>query len=229
MFLGVLLNRLWYAPAFAESANEGTRLGNKHELSLLMLDGDIPDEERNAAVSELKNDLVLKSLPLVVVLATESSALSESLIARGCSAVIEKPIDLSLVYGILRRLSGEPREAPRVPVTMRVEIEESVPDKFLYSVNISEGGIYLRTHAPLSENALLHLSFTLPLDSDVIEVVGEVVRNIPLGVELDIEPGMGLRFIGLSADTKNKIRNFVKWTLMGDLEWESDFVMRQAN
>jgi uncharacterized protein (TIGR02266 family) len=223
MFLGVLLNRIWYAPVFAESASEGTQIGKKHTFSVLVLDMDMSDQERSAAVSELKSDLLLKSLPLIVILAAESCVLCESLISQGCSAVIQKPIDLTMFFGILRRLSGEPRQTPRVPVRMRVEIEEQVPDKFLHSVNISEGGIYLRTHAPLPETTLLHLSFTLPSDTGEIKVMGEVVRKTPLDVQFDTEPGIGLRFIGISEDTRNRVRNFAQWTLMGDLEWESDF------
>jgi uncharacterized protein (TIGR02266 family) len=222
MYLGVLLNRIWYTPVFADSAIDGALLGNKHILSVIMLDGDLPDQDRSAAVLLLKNDPPIKHLPLIVILATENDALCESLISARCSAVIQKPIDLSMLYGILSRLTGEPRLTPRAPVRMHVEVEEQVPDKFLHSVNISEGGIYLRTHAPLPEHTLLHLSFTLPNDAGEIKAIGEVIRKIPLGIEFDTEPGIGLRFMGISEDTRNRIRNFVKWTLMGDLEWRSD-------
>jgi uncharacterized protein (TIGR02266 family) len=110
---------------------------------------------------------------------------------------------------------------PRVPARMRVEIEELAPQRYLTAVNISEGGIYLRTHAPLPENTLLHLSFTLPFDADSIQVAGTVVRAARLSAHLETEPGMGLRFIDLAEDTRSRIRNFVQWSLIGDLEWES--------
>jgi len=218
MYLGVLLNRIWYAPVFAATAGEGAELGSGHALSLIMLDGDLPDEERKAAVSLLKNNPAVKHLPLVVVLAAGSAAACEALISAGCSAVVQKPIDFSLLYGVLRRLSGEPRQAPRAPARIRVEIEEQTPSRFQTSVNISEGGMYLRTHVPLPENTVLHLSFTLPRDAGEIKVMGEVVRHIPLGAEFETEPGIGLQFKGISEDARNRIRSFVKWTLMGDLE-----------
>jgi uncharacterized protein (TIGR02266 family) len=221
MYLGVLLNRIWYTPVFTEGAVEGARLVKNNEFSVLLLDGDMADQDRSAAVALLKNEPLIKHIPLLIILATENSALCESLISAGCSAVIQKPIDLSLFYGIMSKLSGEPRETPRVPVRMRVEIEEQIPQKYLTSVNISEGGIYLRTHAPLPENTLLRLSFTLPNDTGEIKIAGEVVRHVPLGTQFETDPGMGLRFTGISEETRDRIRNFVKWTLMGDLEWES--------
>ncbi len=94
---------------------------------------------------------------------------------------------------------------------------------FLTSVDISEGGIYLRTYTPIPENTTLQLSFTLPHDAGRISVVGEVVRNIPLGPQLDTEPGIGLRFVGISEEARGRIRDFVKSTLMTDLGWNLDF------
>ena len=222
MFLGVLLERIGYTSVFSRTASEGAQLAGKSSLSLIILDGDMPDGDRCAAVSLLRNDQMVKALPLVVVLATEDRALSESLLFEGSTIIISKPIDVSLLYGILSRLSGEPRQAPRISARMRVQIEEQTPYKFLNSVNISEGGIFLRTHTILSENTVLHLAFTLPHDSEIIKVAGEVVRTASLGVQFETEPGIGLRFTEIPEDAKIRIRNFVKWTLTGDLDWEPE-------
>ncbi len=222
MYLGVLLKRIGYVSVFSRTALEGTLLAGKNTFSLVLLDGDMPEQERGAAVSLLRNDHPVKELPLVVFLAAEDRGSSASLISEGNTLIIVKPIDVSLVYGILSRLSGEPRQAPRISARMRVEIEEQIPDKFLTSVNISEGGIFLRTYTALPENTVLHLAFTLPHDSEINKVVGEVIRKITLGVQFESEPGIGLRFIEISEDTKKRIRNFVTWSLTGDLEWEPE-------
>ncbi len=211
MYLGVLLNRIWYTPIFAESTSEADTLVKKHALSVILLDGDIPDNDRDAAVSFLRNDPALKDLPLLVVFSTENNVLRESLISKGCADVIQKPIDLSQLYSILCRLSDQPRQTPRVPLRTRVEIGKQTQNMFLTSVDISEGGIYLRTYTPIPENTTLRLSFTLPHDASRISVVGEVVRNIPLGLQLDTEPGIGLRFVGISEEARGRIRDFVKF------------------
>jgi len=41
-----LLNRIRYAPVFAESPSEAIQLGKKHALSVLVLDGEMPDQEK---------------------------------------------------------------------------------------------------------------------------------------------------------------------------------------
>jgi uncharacterized protein (TIGR02266 family) len=222
MYLGVVLNRIWYTPVLAKTVGEGLLLARENECTMVLFDADLPDDERIAAAAAMRAAPALAEIPRVALLTTGIYTLPESLLPEGWAAIVSKPIaDIAQLYDILRRLSEEPRMTPRVPARMRVEIEELVPQRYLTAVNISEGGIYLRTHAPLSENTLLHLSFTLPFDADSIQVAGTVVRAARLSAHLETEPGMGLRFIDLAEDTRSRIRNFVQWSLIGDLEWES--------
>jgi uncharacterized protein (TIGR02266 family) len=221
MYLGVLLNRIWFAPILVKTAEEGVRVAQTDPFSLIILDGDVPEAELHAAFVLLRGDLSVKDVPLIVFITSENSIKPESLITRGCSAVLTKPLDLALVYTILARLSGQQRTTPRVPARMRVEIEEGTPDKSLMCINISEGGVYLRTHEPLPEGTALRLKFTLPRDVETLELEAEVVRTSPLGIQIETEPGMGLRFRGIPEEVQKRIRNFVQWELIGDLEWEA--------
>jgi uncharacterized protein (TIGR02266 family) len=91
----------------------------------------------------------------------------------------------------------------------------------LTSVNISEGGLYLRTADPLPGGTVLHVTFTLPHDTEVIALTSEVVRSLPLGQQFESEPGMGLRFTNILGKDLIRVRNFVQWETMGDLEWKA--------
>lgn len=220
MYLGVLLNRIWYSPVLARTAEEGLRLAQRTLFSLILFDGDISALELKPAVTVLKTEPSLKDLPLVVFMTDDNAATNESLVAQGCAAVITKPIDMAILYGVLQRLSGQPRTTPRIPVKMRVGIDEGTPEKELSGINLSEGGIYLRTIAPLSEGTVIHVKFTLPHDTEAIELTAEVVRTLPLTVQLETDPGMGLRFVDAPEDVLVKIRNYVQWEMTGDLEWK---------
>ena len=127
-----------------------------------------------------------------------------------------------MAYGILARLSGQPRTTPRIPVKLRVEIEEGTPEEALICTNLSEGGLYLRTLEPLSEGTVLHIKFTLPHDTVPIKVTTEVVWTLSLGTQFKAEPGMGLHFIDMPEGTLLRIRNYVQWEMLGDLDWNSD-------
>lgn len=222
MYLGVLLNRIWYTPTLARTPEEGIRLAQKNRFALILYDGDVTDADLRPSITLLRTEPLLRDQPLVVFITGGNPALNESLLSQGCSAVLTKPLDLAIVYGVLARLSGQPRSTPRIPLKIRVEIEEGIPEKVLTSVNLSEGGIFLRTPEPLSEGTELHVTFTLPHDTEQIALPAKVVRTFSLGIQLDAEPGMGLQFIDMSQDVLMRIRNFVQWEMTGDLEWKSN-------
>ncbi len=224
MYLGVLMNRIWFSPVLAATPEEGVCLAQSDSFSLILFDGDLVESGLHAAISLLRTDPALKKLPLIVFLTDDPAGTNQTLLSLGCSAVLTKPLDLAIMYGVLARLSGQPRTTPRIPVKMRVHVEpaEGAPEEVLASVNISEGGLYLRTPQPLPEGTLIQLSFTLPHDADTIKLSAEVVRALPLGTQFEIEPGMGVRFVDVPGNTLLKIRNFIQWEMTGDLEWKSN-------
>jgi uncharacterized protein (TIGR02266 family) len=222
MYLGILLNRIWYSPILSRTVEEGLLLAQTIPFSLILFDGDASDLDPRSAITRLRNAPSVKDVPLVVFMTSENPLMGESLLSYGCTAVLTKPLDLAVVYGVLARLSGQPRTTPRASVKMRVGIGEGAPEKVLTSVNLSEGGLYLRTLSPLREGTVLHIKFMLPHDTVPIELTAEVVRSLQLGTQLEAEPGMGLRFVDIPQDVLLRIRNFVQWETMGDLEWKTD-------
>lgn len=221
MYLGVLLNRIWYSPVLVKSAEEGVDLARQAPFSLVLLDGDALSHELQAAITTLRTEPAVRDLPLVLFLTNDDPETNRALLAQGCAAILTKPLDLAIVYGVLGRLSGQPRSAPRVPIKMQVVIKETVAEKKLTCTNISEGGLYLRTASPLADGAVMHITFTLPHDSEPMELAAVVVRSLPLGSQLETEPGMGLRFQDITPDQQARIRNYVQWAMMGDLEWDA--------
>jgi len=221
MYLGVLLNRIWYSPVLAKTAEEGVLLASQTPFSFILFDGDAPKIELQPAITLLRTDPSINNAPLVLFITNDNPEMIQSLLSQGVSAILTKPLDLAIVYGVLGRLSGQSRLTPRVPLKVPVEIAEGTPEKILTGIDISEGGLYLRTLTPLPDGTSLHIKFMLPHDPEAIELDAEVVRTLRLGVQLESEPGMGLRFLSMPPDTRLRIRNFVQFTLMGDLEWKS--------
>ncbi|MCK9417827.1 MAG: PilZ domain-containing protein [Nitrospirae bacterium] len=224
MYLGVLMNRIWFTPVLATTTDEAIRLARKDSFALVLFDGDLAEPDLFTAITLLRTDPTLKELPLVVFITDDFTGKNQKLLDLGCTAVLTKPLDLAIMYGVLARLSGQPRNTPRITVKMRVhvEIEEGTPENVLASVNMSESGLYLRTLQPLPEGTFIHIRFTLPHDTETITLSAEVVRTLPLGTQFECEPGMGLRFVDVPEGTLLKIRNFIQWELTGDLEWNSN-------
>ena len=196
MYLGILMNRIWFSPVLATTPDEGIRLARKEPFSLILFDGDVAEPALYTAITLLRSDPELKELPLVVFITDDNPGINQKLLDRGCSAVLTKPLDLAIMYGVMARLSGQPRTTPRITVKMRVHVEitEGTPEKVLASVNMSESGMYLRTLQPLQEGSLIHVKFTLPHDAETMELSAEVVRALPLGTQFECRTGHGSPF-----------------------------------
>lgn len=73
-----------------------------------------------------------------------------------------------------------------------------------YSVNISSGGIFIKTETPHEENALLYLQFSLKDGAKLIEGMGRVVRVNPKG-QAGRVPGMGVEFVNFDDESMELI------------------------
>ena len=76
-------------------------------------------------------------------------------------------------------MGAEKRKAERIPftvnVTYRVADQERNDDYQVQSVNIGEGGIFLKTDLPLGIGTQVRFEFTLPGDDRLLQYQGEVV------------------------------------------------------
>lgn len=89
---------------------------------------------------------------------------------------------------------AERRRHERTPLSILVQFRFNTFEDFLadYSMNISPGGIFIRTDEPREEGAVIYLQFSLKDGSRLIEGMGKVVRVNPKGHR---DPGMGIEFV----------------------------------
>ncbi|MBT8491771.1 MAG: TIGR02266 family protein [Deltaproteobacteria bacterium] len=97
------------------------------------------------------------------------------------------------------------RQAKRTPVTLKIKFKSETLDQFIerYSVDISGGGIFIRTKDPLTVGTTLRFEFQLKDASPLITGDGTVVwtrEHDPSRV--GVAPGMGVRFDRLTPKSK---------------------------
>lgn len=89
------------------------------------------------------------------------------------------------------------RTDPRYARRLEVEVLAGEQRTVATTRNISLGGVFVETTAPLPLQTRLQIRFRIPTQPEPIEVSGEV-RWVEPG-EGDQLPGMGIRFQGLRA------------------------------
>ena len=108
-------------------------------------------------------------------------------------------------------MAGNPAERrlhERHPLRTAVVFEDEFGEGlfYVYSDNISLGGLFLASSVPLRIGTMLFLSFHLPGSKRPLRVTGEVVRiALPSGGG----DGIGIRFVGLPEKVMGKLEDFL--------------------
>jgi uncharacterized protein (TIGR02266 family) len=101
-------------------------------------------------------------------------------------------------------LLRERRRYKRAPLRIIVRVKTEAGSQRYYSKNISPGGVFLLSDAPLAEETEVELEMELPGMSAPVKVGGEVVWNRRQ------EPrGFAVKFIDISDIT----REFIRWSV----------------
>lgn len=107
---------------------------------------------------------------------------------------------------------SERRAAPRVLVDLEVDYAAEENYLFAYITDISETGIFVRTTSPEQPGTHLNLRFSPDDAAPPIEVEGEVIWVNPYrpGAPDNLHPGMGIRFVGLDEDLRDRLLALVR-------------------
>jgi type IV pilus assembly protein PilZ len=104
----------------------------------------------------------------------------------------------------------ERREHQRFDTSIAVDYASGETFLFAYLQNISEMGIFIRTDHPSRIGTRLRLRFQVE-DGEPLTLEGEVTWINPLRESGDnLNPGMGVRFIELTPDTREEVVGLVR-------------------
>jgi uncharacterized protein (TIGR02266 family) len=103
----------------------------------------------------------------------------------------------------------ERRAYPRAEVKIEIEFKYTIDFVTSYMLNISKGGLFIRTDEALPLNTIVFLRFTMPGDTKPIETEGKVVWCNTNKAKGYFPRGMGIKFLNLNSDDAEKIKYFV--------------------
>ena len=97
----------------------------------------------------------------------------------------------------------EKRIHPRKHLRTQVVFEDEFGDGlfYVYSEDVSLGGLFLASDIPVRTGTLLFLSFEMPGYKRPLRITGEVVRKE--------NSGFGIRFVGLADIAKERIKEYL--------------------
>ena len=124
---------------------------------------------------------------------------------RADNALEERPGEVTVLACDPR--AEEPR-APRVQVLLAVSLQSASNFYAGFTENLSEYGVFVATHAPLSIGCTVEVAISLSAEEEPIRARGTVRWLRPYSEPSGMTPGMGVRFDRLSSKDSARVQAF---------------------
>ena len=163
---------------------------------------------------KVKEHPEIQNTPIIMVTHGGRESDLERCRAAGGDEIVLKPINRhQFLSTALKFLKITDRSGPRVGI--RMEIQYGVDYQTLltdYTINISEGGLFIETNSFLKENTPLNLKFKLPNSDEELRCEGTVawLNHPDKMIKPALAPGMGVQFTDLSIENLVQMREYIK-------------------
>lgn len=198
----------------ARNGEEALELMKQEQPDLVFLDLYMPGLNGDEVCRAIKQNQQMQKIPVIMVLQPGSSDDNERCQTAGCNEILYKPVRREdFIAAASRNLPLAERAHPRFDFQLKVSFGLQ-PEKPLenFTVNVSEGGLFIATGAILTVGTELNLEFHLPLQGECIACTGRVAWvNHPDWLKKPKLPvGMGIEFVDIDDERKKKIRSLIE-------------------
>ena len=107
-------------------------------------------------------------------------------------------------------MPDEKRTNLRANTEIQILFKELGAFSKVYMLNVSNGGLFIKTDDPLPLEKTVVLRLQLPGETEMMEIEGRVIWNNPKGVKNSFPRGMGIQFVKMEPENQETIEAFVK-------------------
>ncbi len=199
----------------AKDGRKALEMIRQHTPQIAFLCLQMPGMSGEDCCRNIKEDPSLSGTAVAMIVSAGQPEQVEKCRTAGCDEILFKPINHDEFLAIVRRhLDLEVRNSTRIRAQMRVYYGPA-PQKLLseFSVDLSSGGLYLKTDFPLSLDESLTLRFTLPDQKGMVSCKARVawVNQKENPRKPALPTGMGIQFVELSLEDMKSIRRFLEY------------------
>jgi CheY-like chemotaxis protein len=212
-YMGTVLRRLEYTVRAAKSAEDALRSMAEALPALVITDTVLPAMNGIDLLQRMKQDQRLKAVPVIIHSSDDGPGVKERCMAAGCTAYFKKPADIETLYkAIQAALESAPRQTIRIETSLRVEVGDGTAPggdvRQEYATALSEGGLYIKSLTPDPVNTVIPLK--LFIKDRVIKATAVVLYSSSKIGGQHKEPGMGMKFVLISAEDRAFVRDYIK-------------------
>ncbi len=216
---GMILQRMDYEVFIANSGEDALKLIDVSLPDLVITELSLQNMSGLELLFHLKHTPATKDIPVIIHTAIGDQKREEHCRATGCAAFLRKPVGLDELYGAIQHATEiRPRQFVRLRTLLPVRVggqAHNATASVEYISELSENGIFVRTLNPRQVNAVLPVSIIV--NTMAVKVKAVVVRRVTMSQGLFKEPGMGMKFVEISDEHRELLRNFIKGQIMRDI------------
>jgi CheY-like chemotaxis protein len=220
---GMILQRLEYDVYIVNSAEDALRVIDAAEPALLITELSLPQMSGLELLVRIKHDPKVKTLPVIIHTAEGDTKRQELCRASGCAAFLKKPAEPGALYSAIQQATEiTPRQHIRLKTLLPARVGGLDTSVSVYSTEyvseLSENGIFVRSLSPRPINSVL--AVTIMIRTIPIKVKAVVLRSVPISSGLFREPGMGMKFVEISATDRELLKNVIMGQILKDIPSE---------
>lgn len=219
LFIELEKNFLKHSPVHvltASSGEEAFEVAMRERPDLIFMDINMPGMGGLACCSTLKANEQLSSIPVVMVSSCGKEEDLEACRKAGCNDFLSKPIDRRLFLEKARSfLDSINRRDIRIAYDAPVTFTLDGVSRSGFSVDLSNGGVYVTEARPVEEKKTISLEIKLPNTTGrSIKAQGIVAWANGQGKrrKMSLPPGFGVEFTKIAEEDHLVIKAFVDGT-----------------
>ncbi len=193
----------------------------RHGADLCFVDRDLPDGDAASVASLVHSDRALSSIPLVLLVDADHAPHQDDDRSQSFDEVIALPAPPGTVEFLVARLLGFGlRKEERFLARVRVFGRPDKPGDHLgTTVDLSEGGMLLKSSRPLPLGTELEVRFTLPGLSSELRIACRVLRVDQVSYHPSY--AVALEFESIDRAVKRALENYLRGAIAGrPFEWQ---------
>jgi CheY-like chemotaxis protein len=208
---GEVMKRTGCQALFASGGTEALDIVRRERPQMLIVRAAIKGMTGLDLCRVLKADPAFSRMPIALV---SPPGDDEAATRAGADAVLPEPLEPESMFAAVRRfLQIMPREEARSAVEWSITFWREGVQHAGTIRDLSRGGFFVRTSVHQPIGARLEVSFDVPVEHGVRNVVAEalVVR-----LARSPDPGLGCRFFQLSAGSRGHLEECLRILALGD-------------
>jgi len=217
-YTSIFLQRLKYQVIMAKTAEDAQLFMGLTVPQAVVADHDLPDMSGLEILKRMRQDHRTRNVPFIVYTANRNPEVRQTCEAAGCAAFLYHPSNLEGLYASIQKATqARPRKFVRLSTALDVVVGDARTTGAARQdliVAISEQGMFVSTKTPLEYGSILPFTFHLPnAPGWFFRLEGQVLYS-HAGADKRKLPGMAVKFLKMSDQEREFLKDFIKQELM---------------